>query len=68
MILNSTAGSIPSWVRGTLYRVGPGVLCFGGECYEGALDGCAIVHAWRMGGGGATPTYQSRVLQSDTYR
>lgn len=59
-------GIVPKWLSGTLYRVGPGVLCFGEECYEGALDGCAIIQAWKLDQGQVT--YQSRVLDSQTYK
>lgn len=59
-------GEIPLWLEGSLVRNGPGVLKFGKTAYNHLFDGQALLHKFSISGGKAT--YQSRILQSDTYK
>lgn len=40
------AGDVPSWLRGTLLRNGPGILSLGDTSYEHWFDGMSIMHSF----------------------
>ena len=44
-------GTIPEWVSGVLYRVGPGVQQYGEDRYKHAFDGNGILHAFELRNG-----------------
>lgn len=59
-------GDIPSWVKGSLYRNGPGLFEFGEDKYNHLFDGMAMFQRFHISN--KKVTYQSRYLQSDTYK
>ncbi|XP_063533390.1 carotenoid isomerooxygenase [Cydia strobilella] len=59
-------GEIPSWVRGSLLRNGPGSLQVGSERFDHLFDSSALLHRFAIHDGNAT--YQCRFLQSNTYK
>lgn len=59
-------GSWPSWVRGSLVRVGPGKYDFGDFTLNHWLDGMAILHKFHIDGGKVT--FRSKYLRSDAYK
>jgi len=58
-------GEIPSWIRGSLYRNGPGLFEVGPDEYNHWFDGLAIVHKFEIQNGEAS--YRSQFLRSETY-
>lgn len=40
------AGTIPSWLKGTLLRNGPGIFSVGDTSYQHWFDGMAIMHSF----------------------
>ena len=50
LILNKTRGSTPEWLKGALYRVGPGLFEHGGRSVNSVTDGLAKVHSWVFDG------------------
>ncbi|CAG5135519.1 unnamed protein product, partial [Candidula unifasciata] len=58
-------GSIPAWVKGSLYRNGSGVYKMGDLTWKHAFDGFAVLHRWTIKDGRVT--YLSSVLDSDHY-
>ncbi|KAI8422526.1 hypothetical protein MSG28_006333 [Choristoneura fumiferana] len=59
-------GEIPTWVRGTLLRNGPGSLKVGSMRFGHLFDSSALLHRFAIHDGRAT--YQCRFLQSNTYK
>ncbi|WAR14322.1 NINAB-like protein [Mya arenaria] len=55
-------GSIPSWVRGSLFRNGPGMYEVGEHKYNHLFDPLAMLQRFHI------VTYQCRYLQSDAYK
>jgi all-trans-8'-apo-beta-carotenal 15,15'-oxygenase len=53
-------GTLPSEVKGTLYRIGPARFEVGGDRYRHWFDGDGMVHAIHLGGGRAS--YRSRFV------
>ena len=39
-------GTIPPWVRGSLYRGGAGIIQVGDSCFNHPFDMLAVVHKW----------------------
>jgi carotenoid cleavage dioxygenase-like enzyme len=62
----TVTGSIPEWIEGTLTRNGPGIQKVGPDHYKHLFDGLAILHRFHIAEGKAT--YNSRPLESDTYK
>lgn len=58
-------GEIPSWVRGSLYRNGPGMFEIGDDKYNSWFDGLAMFQRFHIAD--KKVSYQSRYLHSDTY-
>lgn len=58
--------SPPEWLRGTLFRNGPGRFSRGEESVSHWFDGLALLHALTIDSGGVT--YRSRFLRSHEYR
>ncbi|KAJ8401705.1 hypothetical protein AAFF_G00376760 [Aldrovandia affinis] len=64
--INTTVrGNIPSWIRGSLLRNGPGKFEFGNQTYNHWFDGMALLHQFKIEGGQVS--YKSRFLRSDSY-
>uniref|UniRef100_A0A3Q2Z5W0 Beta-carotene oxygenase 1 n=1 Tax=Hippocampus comes TaxID=109280 RepID=A0A3Q2Z5W0_HIPCM len=59
-------GNIPSWLRGTLLRNGPGIFSVGDTSYDHWFDGMSIMHSFSFKDGEVT--HRSRFLRSDTYK
>ncbi|XP_041988121.1 carotenoid isomerooxygenase-like [Aricia agestis] len=59
-------GTIPTWLRGSLLRNGPGSLKVGSMRYKHLFDSAALLHRFSIHDG--TVTYQSRFLRSQTYK
>ncbi|XP_054566274.1 beta,beta-carotene 15,15'-dioxygenase [Eptesicus fuscus] len=58
-------GKIPTWLRGTLLRNGPGMHTVGETRYNHWFDGLALLHSFTIRDGEVY--YRSRYLRSDTY-
>ncbi|XP_077987772.1 carotenoid-cleaving dioxygenase, mitochondrial-like [Glandiceps talaboti] len=58
-------GEVPEWLKGSLYRNGPGLYDFGEDSYQHFFDGHALLHRYIIKDGKVT--YQSRFLRSDSY-
>ncbi|KAG8172711.1 hypothetical protein JTE90_028669 [Oedothorax gibbosus] len=59
-------GTVPSWLKGNLIRVGCGKTEVGPDRYNSLSDGLALMH--RFGFAEGRVTYQSKFLRSDTYK
>jgi carotenoid cleavage dioxygenase-like enzyme len=64
--LSLTNGILPSWLKGALYRVGPGLFEHGGRSVNSVVDGLAKVHGWIFDGDG-TVKYTARMTPSYIY-
>ncbi|TRY99940.1 hypothetical protein DNTS_004707 [Danionella cerebrum] len=59
-------GTIPTWIRGSFLRNGPGKFEFGNQHFNHWFDGMALMHRFQIEDGQVT--YRSRFLQSDAYK
>ncbi|KAF8770471.1 Carotenoid isomerooxygenase like protein [Argiope bruennichi] len=59
-------GEIPNWLKGSLIRVGSGLLEVGPDRYNHVFDGLALMHKFSFNDGHVT--YQNRFLRSDAYK
>ncbi|XP_042227529.1 beta,beta-carotene 15,15'-dioxygenase-like [Homarus americanus] len=59
-------GKLPAWLNGRLTRNGPGKVQYGDTRFNHLFDGSAYIHQFNIKNGNVT--YQSRFLQSDTYK
>uniref|UniRef100_A0A8B9HGK5 Carotenoid-cleaving dioxygenase, mitochondrial n=1 Tax=Astyanax mexicanus TaxID=7994 RepID=A0A8B9HGK5_ASTMX len=64
-IPTTVKGTIPSWIRGSLLRNGPGKFEFGNQHFNHWFDGMALMHRFEIMDGQVT--YRSRFLRSDSY-
>ena len=67
LALTKTSGSLPGWLSGTLYRVGPGLFEHGRRSVNGLTDGLAKVHSWSFPGNGGDVSYTGKMLKSGVY-
>ena len=67
LILNLTVGSPPSWLKGALYRVGPGLFEHGGRSVNSVTDGLAKVHSWVFDGDHEPVKYSATMVPSYIY-
>ncbi|XP_068175275.1 retinal Mueller cells isomerohydrolase-like [Antennarius striatus] len=58
-------GVLPSWLGGSLLRMGPGLFEVGGQAFKHLFDGQAIIHKFDLKDGRVS--YCRRFLRSDTY-
>nr|AFZ78092.1 retinoid isomerohydrolase [Petromyzon marinus] len=58
-------GRIPSWLSGSLMRLGPGLFEVGSEEFLHLFDGQALLHKFEISNGAVT--YACRFLKTDTY-
>ena len=61
-----TTRSVPEALRGTLYRVGPGIFERAGYRKTGLLDGDGIVHGFKIDGDDVR--YRCRFVQTDKFK
>ncbi|XP_075974072.1 neither inactivation nor afterpotential B [Anticarsia gemmatalis] len=59
-------GEVPSWLRGTLLRNGPGSLKVGSMRFDHLFDSSALLHRFAIDDGNVT--YQCRFLRTNTLR
>ena len=59
-------GAVPAWMRGTLFRVGPGLWEVGTRQLRNACDGFAVICALTFDGNAASS--QQRFVDDDAYR
>lgn len=59
-------GKIPSWVKGTLLRNGPGMFDIGPDEYNHWFDGMALIQRFHVENGEVV--FSTKYLQSETYR
>ncbi|KAK9891206.1 hypothetical protein WA026_013521 [Henosepilachna vigintioctopunctata] len=59
-------GNIPSWLKGSLLRNGPGSLKVGNEYFEHLFDSSALIHRFNIFDGKVT--YQCKFLRSNVYK
>ncbi|XP_030648615.1 beta,beta-carotene 9',10'-oxygenase [Chanos chanos] len=64
-ISTTVKGTIPTWIRGSLLRNGPGKFEFGNTHYNHWFDGMAMLHRFQIEDGKVT--YKSKFLRSDSY-
>ena len=62
------SGALPPWMRGTLYRVGPGLWEVGGRQLRHLLDGFLVVGSVTFGGPGFGVVAQQRFIDNEAYR
>ncbi|KAK9307101.1 hypothetical protein QLX08_002434 [Tetragonisca angustula] len=65
-IIGEVTGRIPSWLRGTLLRNGPGSLQVGKYSFNHLFDSSALLHRFAIANGKVT--YQCRFVQTDVYK
>ncbi|CAL8255947.1 unnamed protein product [Merluccius merluccius] len=58
-------GVLPSWLSGSLLRMGPGLFEVGAEPFHHLFDGQALIHKFDLRSGHVT--YHRRFIRSDTY-
>ncbi|ROT60801.1 putative carotenoid isomerooxygenase [Penaeus vannamei] len=59
------SGVIPTWLKGTLIRNGPGRIKVGDQQYNHVFDGSALLHRFHFQKGEVT--YQNKFLESRSY-
>lgn len=59
-------GHFPQWLKGTLYRNGPGQMEVNQDKYNHWFDGLSMIHKFDISDG--KPTYRNQFLKSETYR
>ncbi|XP_028400217.1 retinoid isomerohydrolase-like [Dendronephthya gigantea] len=59
-------GNIPTWIKGTLLRNGPGKFEIGSSSYRHIFDGLALLQQFVIDNGNVT--YFNRFLRSQTYK
>ena len=64
--LRRTSGTLPAWLKGVLYRAGPGLFEHGGRSVDNIVDGLAKVHGWEFAGDG-TVKYSAVMISSNIY-
>lgn len=57
-----TAGEVPQWLSGALYRIGPGVIQSGDTIYEHLFDMPSVLHKYILKPGIERFTYQNRIV------
>ena len=62
------SGAVPPWLRGTLYRVGPGLWEVGERQLRHLLDGFVVVGSVVFGGPGEGVVAHQRFINDATYR
>lgn len=65
-IQGEVKGEIPKWLKGSLIRIGSGLLEIGPDKYNHIFDGMALMHRFSFQDGNVT--YQNRFLRSDAYK
>ncbi|XP_017759905.1 PREDICTED: carotenoid isomerooxygenase isoform X1 [Eufriesea mexicana] len=65
-ITGELTGKIPSWLKGTLLRNGPGSLQVGEYSFNHLFDSSALLHRFAIVNGNVT--YQCRFVQTDVYK
>ncbi|KAL5272514.1 hypothetical protein ACHWQZ_G000650 [Mnemiopsis leidyi] len=63
---NLTSGKLPTWLKGGLYRAGPGMFEHGGRSVDNLADGLAKIHGWTFRGDG-TVQYSAVMIPSNIY-
>ena len=66
MNLKRTSGKLPTWLKGGLYRAGPGMFEHGGRSVDNLADGLAKIHGWTFRGDG-TVQYSAVMIPSNIY-
>lgn len=64
--LNVIQGMVPTWLSGTLYRVGSGMFEIGNRRVNNLVDGLSKVHSWAFIPG-KRPRFTAKFLQSKLY-
>lgn len=59
------SGVIPSWLGGSLLRLGPGLFEVGEQAFQHLFDGQALLHKFDLKGGQVT--YHRKFLRTDAY-
>lgn len=59
-------GCLPTWLRGTLIRTGPGLFDLNEQTFKYWFDGFALLHQVTFTANG--PTFSARMLQSDYFQ
>ncbi|XP_023942484.2 carotenoid isomerooxygenase [Bicyclus anynana] len=62
----AVTGEIPTWLKGTLLRNGPGSLNVGSMRFKHLFDSAALLHRFNIQDGRVT--YQCRFLRSNTFK
>ena len=57
-------GTIPLWLKGTLYRVGPGIIQVGDSCYNHPFDMLAVIQKYTVGPAAEDNTYRNKIVDS----
>jgi beta,beta-carotene 9',10'-dioxygenase len=61
----AVTGKLPGWIRGTLYRNGPGMFKTGNQHYRHWFDGLSMLHKFTFNGGSVS--YANKFLECKAY-
>jgi carotenoid cleavage dioxygenase-like enzyme len=65
-VLGVVDGRVPEWLRGSLYRNGPGLFQAGQQDLDHLFDGYSLVNKFQFEDGGRV-TWRAAFLESDAY-
>lgn len=61
------SGSVPVWLKGNFYRVGPGIIQVGDSCYGHPFEMLSVVHKYTIGpNADEDNTYRNKIVDSKT--
>lgn len=68
LLIQFDLGTLPTWLKGSLIRNGPGLRKIGDSEYSGhPFDGLALLHHWYVDGAHGSVVYKNKFLRSDAY-
>ena len=63
--LNVISGEWPTWLEGTMYRVGPGIIQVGDNCYKHPFDMLSVIHKYTLSSDQNKCSYQNKIVDSE---
>merc|ERR1712051_1050954 len=58
-------GKWPRWLEGTMYRVGPGIIQVGDNCYKHPFDMLSVIHKYKLSSEKNKCSYQNKIVDSE---
>ena len=59
------SGKWPRWLEGTMYRVGPGIIQVGDNCYKHPFDMLSVIHKYKLSSEKNKCSYQNKIVDSE---